>query len=57
MKPDKKNRVCPVEKAGVLDFNIRKWLQNPRRILQPYIKEGMTALDKVAISLNARLSG
>lgn len=45
MSTDKKHSICPVEKAGVLDFNIRKWLQNPRRILQPVVKEGMTALD------------
>ena len=45
MKPDKKNRVCPVERAGVLDFAIRKWIDNPGKILQPYVREGMTALD------------
>lgn len=39
------NRVCPVELAGSLDNKIRKWLQNPLKILKPYIKEGMTALD------------
>jgi ubiquinone/menaquinone biosynthesis C-methylase UbiE len=38
-------RVCPVEKAGSLDTKIRRWLQNPQRILQPYIKEGMSVLD------------
>ena len=42
---DKKNRVCPVEIAGMLDNKIRRWLQNPRKILGPYIKEGMTVLD------------
>ena len=40
-----KNRVCPVELAGSLDNRIRRWLQNPRKILGPYIREGMTALD------------
>ena len=45
MNEDKKNRVCPVERAGVLDFTLRKLLQNPKRILRPYIKEGMTVLD------------
>ena len=39
------NRVCPVEKAGALDNKIRKWLQNPVKILKPYIKEGMTVID------------
>lgn len=37
--------ICPVEKAGSLDNKIRRWLQNPRKILKPYIKEGMTVLD------------
>jgi ubiquinone/menaquinone biosynthesis C-methylase UbiE len=42
---DNKNRVCPVERAGILDSRIRRWLQNPRKILEPHIKEGMTVLD------------
>jgi len=45
MNAEKKHRICPVEKAGVLDFAFRKLLQNPHKILRPYIKEGMTALD------------
>jgi len=40
-----KNRVCPVTLAGGLDNRIRRWLQNTRKILGPYIKEGMTVLD------------
>ena len=40
-----KNRVCPVAIAGSLDNMFRKWLQDPRKILSPYIKEGMTVLD------------
>jgi ubiquinone/menaquinone biosynthesis C-methylase UbiE len=40
-----RNRVCPVELADSLDGKLRKWLQDPRRILSPYIKEGMTVLD------------
>ena len=40
-----KNRVCPVERAGSLDNRIRRWLQNPQKILGPYIEEGMTVLD------------
>jgi ubiquinone/menaquinone biosynthesis C-methylase UbiE len=39
------NRVCPVERAGGLDNKIRRWLQNPLKILKPYLREGMTALD------------
>jgi ubiquinone/menaquinone biosynthesis C-methylase UbiE len=42
---DRKNRVCPVELAGSLDNRIRRWLQDPRKILAPYVKEGMTVLD------------
>jgi len=45
MNTDKKHRVCPVEHAGVLDFFFRKWIHDPKKILQPFIKEGMTALD------------
>ena len=39
------NRVCPVERAGSLDSRIRRWLQNPQKILGPYVREGMTVLD------------
>ena len=39
------NRVCPVERAGSLDNRIRRWLQDPRKILGPYVREGMTVLD------------
>jgi len=42
---DAKNRVCPVERAGALDSGFRRWLQNPRKILGPYVREGMTVLD------------
>lgn len=41
----KKHRVCPVALSGSLDNRLRRWFQNPRKILQPYIKEGMTVLD------------
>jgi ubiquinone/menaquinone biosynthesis C-methylase UbiE len=37
--------VCPVQLAGSLDTKIRRWFQNPQKILSPYIKEGMTVLD------------
>ncbi len=40
-----KNRICPVERAGSLDTIFRRWVQNPRKILQPYIEHGMTVLD------------
>jgi ubiquinone/menaquinone biosynthesis C-methylase UbiE len=42
---DKNKRVCPVEIAGSLDSKIRRWLQNPKTILEPYIQKGMTVLD------------
>lgn len=40
-----RNRVCPVELANSLDNRFRRWIQNPQKILAPYIKEGMTVLD------------
>jgi ubiquinone/menaquinone biosynthesis C-methylase UbiE len=39
------SRVCPVQRAGRLDSRIRRWIQNPRKILGPYVEEGMTVLD------------
>ncbi|HUI29574.1 MAG TPA: class I SAM-dependent methyltransferase [Candidatus Acidoferrales bacterium] len=45
MSQDTKQRVCPVENAGTLDNKIRKFLQNPRKILKPYVRSGMTVLD------------
>ena len=42
---DRKDRICPVEKADSLDTRFRRWFQNPKKILKPYIKEGMTVLD------------
>ena len=42
---DGNKRVCPVERAGSLDNRFRRWLQDPRKILSPHIKEGMTVLD------------
>ena len=39
------NRVCPVERAGILDMWFRRFLHNPQKILRPYISEGMTVLD------------
>jgi ubiquinone/menaquinone biosynthesis C-methylase UbiE len=40
-----RNRVCPVELADSLDSRLRRWLQNPGKILSPYVRDGMTALD------------
>jgi ubiquinone/menaquinone biosynthesis C-methylase UbiE len=45
MKSPERNRVCSVERAGALDISLRKLLQNPQKILKPFIKEGMTVAD------------
>ncbi len=42
---NKRNRVCPVELAGSLDNRIRRFIQNPRKLLAPFVNEGMTVLD------------
>jgi ubiquinone/menaquinone biosynthesis C-methylase UbiE len=44
MKTDNKS-VCPVELAGGLDNGLRRFLQNPHRILAPYIRPQITAID------------
>jgi len=41
----RRNRICPVEISGSLDTRLRRWIQNPQKILGPYIKSGMTVLD------------
>lgn len=38
-------RVCPVERAGFLDGRLRRFFQNPDKIISPHVKEGMTVLD------------
>ena len=38
-------RVCPVCLAGALDSRLRRLLQRPGRVLEKYVKEGMTVLD------------
>jgi ubiquinone/menaquinone biosynthesis C-methylase UbiE len=40
-----KNRVCPVGLANSLNSKVRRLLQNPRKILSPYVREGMIVLD------------
>ncbi|NLT52132.1 MAG: class I SAM-dependent methyltransferase [Ignavibacteria bacterium] len=42
---ENKNKVCPVESAGALDNPLRRFLQNPEKILKPYLKENDKALD------------
>ncbi len=41
----RKNRVCPVELSGALDFRLRKIFHNPAKLLGAYVKSGMTVLD------------
>lgn len=45
MVSNRSNRVCPVERAGGLDSRIRRWFQNPGKILNPYIEQGITVMD------------
>ncbi len=45
MTKETNQRICPVERAGGLDNSVRRLLQNPQKILKPYINEGMTILD------------
>ncbi|MGA9294079.1 MAG: class I SAM-dependent methyltransferase [Ignavibacteriaceae bacterium] len=40
-----RNRVCPLELADSLDSKIRSWLQNPVKILKPYVKKNITVMD------------
>ncbi len=40
-----RHHICPVENAGMLDNSIRNFLQNPEKILKPYLQTGMVALD------------
>lgn len=41
----RKDRVCPVERAGHLDNWFRRFYQNPGKIVGTYLDEGMTAID------------
>jgi len=45
MANDARDRVCPVEKADSLDTRLRRWMQNPKRIVGPFVQRGMTVLD------------
>lgn len=45
MENQTKNHVCPVERAGGLDHSLRRLIQNPKKILRPYIKENMNMID------------
>jgi ubiquinone/menaquinone biosynthesis C-methylase UbiE len=41
----KSQRICPVENAGGLDNSLRRFFQNPRKILEPLISKEMIVLD------------
>ena len=41
--PSKK--VCPVERSGALENPLRRLIQNPAKILKPYLKSGDIVLD------------
>jgi ubiquinone/menaquinone biosynthesis C-methylase UbiE len=45
METKTNSKICPVEKAGGLDNSVRRFLQNPQKLLKPFICEGMTVLD------------
>jgi len=45
MKTNNSNKVCPVELAGALDISLRRLIQNPSKILKPYLNPGDKVLD------------
>ena len=40
-----KRLVCPLAIAGLLDSKFRRFFHDPKKILKPYIKKGIVALD------------
>ncbi len=45
LNKEQNNRICRVESAGGLDNSVRRLIQNPHKILKPFIREGMAVLD------------
>ena len=45
MNKKEQKHICPTWGAVGLDNLFRKFVHNPQKILEPFIKEGMTALD------------
>lgn len=45
MQTETNSKTCPVEIVGGLDNSVRRFLQNPQKLLKPFISEGMTVLD------------
>ena len=37
--------ICPWQSGPILAASLRKLVHNPRRIVEPYLSEGMTAID------------
>lgn len=42
---NKAQMITPPAVAGIFNNRIRRWLQNPKKILNPYVKPGMKVLD------------
>jgi len=42
---ERAGRVCPVERANSLDNRMRRWVQNPWKLLGPWLEEGMAVAD------------
>lgn len=42
---ENEHSICPWRAGPILTASIRKLFHNPRRILTPYLSEGMTAMD------------
>jgi len=45
MKENQRTKVCPVEAAGGLDNSFRKLVQNPQKLLKPFISPNSNVLD------------
>jgi ubiquinone/menaquinone biosynthesis C-methylase UbiE len=45
MSQENRQKVCAVEIAGGLDNSLRRFFQNPHKLLSPFLTQGMTALD------------
>ena len=45
MNKNSSSKVCPVERAGALETPLRRLVQNPTKILKPYLKAGDKVLD------------
>ena len=39
------NRICPWQGGGLLTISLRKLINNPNKIMMPYLSEGMSAAD------------